>query len=123
MPPEPVTGFCILPRVGDDVEHRARGRAAPSPAVGAGELAERRGVEVEPLDAHPHLVGPQLAAGVEALGGLREDPSASSTRCRPVGVAGEQRSHSHLRIYRRSDRKSSGVWVDVPDDLLILWQT
>ena len=23
MPPEPVSGFCILPRVGDDVEHRA----------------------------------------------------------------------------------------------------
>ena len=25
MPPEPVTGFCILPRVRDDVEHLARG--------------------------------------------------------------------------------------------------
>ena len=36
------------------------------------ELAEGRRVEVEPLDPDPHLVGPQLAAGVEPLGRLRQ---------------------------------------------------
>ena len=39
------------------------------------ELAEGGRVEVEPLDAHPDLVGPQLGAGVEPLGGLRQHGS------------------------------------------------
>ena len=33
---------------------------------------KRRGVEVEPLDPDPHLVGPQLGPGVEPLGRLRQ---------------------------------------------------
>ena len=41
--------------------------------VRALELAEGGGVQVEPLHAHPHLVGPELRPGVELLGGLRED--------------------------------------------------
>ena len=71
MPPEPVSGFCILPRRRDDLEDRGADRVAVA-VVGALELAERRGVEVEPLDAHPDLVGPQVATGVETLGGLRQ---------------------------------------------------
>ena len=53
------------------VEHLGADRAAVA-AVLALELAERGGVEVEPLDPDPHLVGPQLAAGVEPLRGLRQ---------------------------------------------------
>jgi hypothetical protein len=70
MPPEPVSGFCILPRAAT-IASTARRTASPS-AVGALELAERRGVEVEPLDPDPDLVGPQLLAGVEPLGRLRQ---------------------------------------------------
>ena len=72
MPPEPVSGFCILPRVATMLEHLGADAAVdrPSRRVLALELAERRGVEVEPLDADPDLVGPQLAAGVEPLGRL-----------------------------------------------------
>ena len=39
-------------------------------AVFALELPERRGVEVEALNADPDLVGPQLPARVESLGRL-----------------------------------------------------
>jgi len=48
-----------------------------------GELAERRGVEVEALDADPDLVGPQVAARVEALSGLRQ---RSGGRDHPMGA-------------------------------------
>ena len=57
-----------------------RGPRSPSPPCGALELAERRRVEVEPLDPDPDLVGPELAAGVEPLrrlgqhAGRREHP-------------------------------------------------
>jgi hypothetical protein len=37
-----------------------------------GQLPERGGVEVEPFQPDPHLVGPQIRARVEALRGLRE---------------------------------------------------
>ena len=87
MPPEPVSGFCILPRAATIVEHLGADRVAVA-VVLALELAERGGVQVEPLHAHPHLVGPQLAAGVEPLGGLgqhagrRRGPGAArSDRC------------------------------------------
>ena len=69
-------------RAGDGVLHLAAARrrsraprartASPVAVVRALELAERGGVEVEPLDPDPDLVGPQLAAGVEPLGGLRQ---------------------------------------------------
>ena len=75
MPPDPVSGFCILPRVGHDVEHLgADGR--PVLAVRALELAERRGVEVQPLDPDPDLVGPELAAGVQAVAPPAAGPPA-----------------------------------------------
>jgi hypothetical protein len=38
--------------------------------VDAFELAERRGVEVEPLDPDACLIRPQLFAGVQPLRGL-----------------------------------------------------
>ena len=59
MPPEPVTGFCILPAVGDDVEHLGPHGVAVA-AVLLGQLAEGRRVEVERLDGDAHLVGPEL---------------------------------------------------------------
>ena len=90
MPPEPVTGFCILPRVGDDVEHLGAHAPSPSPAVLAlGELAEGRGVEVERSTRDPHLVGPQLAARRRAAAAAcGSTPAGSSTRCRPTGDDG-----------------------------------
>ena len=73
MPPEPVSGFCILPRVATISSTSARtGVAVAVDACLRSELAVRRGVEVEPLDPDPDLVGPELAAGVEPLGGLRQ---------------------------------------------------
>ena len=48
MPPEPVSGFCILPRVGDDVEDLAAYGVAVVPSVVLVlELPEGGGVEVE----------------------------------------------------------------------------
>ena len=72
IPPEPVSGFCILPRAAT-ISRTSRAHLVAVAVVLALELAERRGVEVELLDADPDLVGPQLAAGVEALGGLGQD--------------------------------------------------
>ena len=63
-------GVLHLAAGGDDLEHLGADPRRPSPRVLALELAVRRGVEVEPLDPDPDLVGPQLAAGVEPLGGL-----------------------------------------------------
>ena len=71
MPPEPVSGFCILPRAAT-MSSTACADPVAVAVVGALELAERRRVEVQPLDADADLVGPQLAAGVEPVGGLRE---------------------------------------------------
>jgi L-erythro-3,5-diaminohexanoate dehydrogenase len=71
----PVDGYAILfgrsiaARLPEDL---GADRVPDSPVL-ALELAERRGVEVEPLDADPDLVGPQVAAGVETLGGLGQD--------------------------------------------------
>ena len=55
----------------DDLEHLpAYGRAVA--VVLGGELAERRGVQVEPLDPQPHLVRADRRGGVQPLGGLRQ---------------------------------------------------
>ena len=55
----------------DDREHLGPDRG-PVVAVLALELAERRGVEVEPFHADPDLVGPEVATGVEPLRRLRQ---------------------------------------------------
>ena len=89
MPPEPVSGFCILPRVATMSSTSARTRHRRR-RVRALELAERRRVEVEPLDADPDLVGPQLAAGVEPLGRLgqhaRSGRRPGAARSDPTGL-------------------------------------
>ena len=99
MPPEPVTGFCILPRRRDDLEDLGAGCASPSPPCLVAELAEGRGVEVQPFDAHPHLVRPQPGR-VEPPGRLRqhagglEHPVQSDRRglsCRHRGSASSWR--------------------------------
>jgi len=43
-------------------------------AVCLAELAVGGGVEVEPVYAHPDLVGADFRGGIEFPGGLREDP-------------------------------------------------
>ena len=73
MPPEPVTGFCILPRVAMISSTSAR-TAAPSPPCLLRQLPEARRVEIEPLDRDPHLVGADPRIGVQAPGGLRQHP-------------------------------------------------
>jgi len=55
--------------------------------VGALQLAERRGVEVEPLDADPQLVGPQLLAGVQPLGRLRQHDAVVEDTVQPRRIA------------------------------------
>jgi hypothetical protein len=74
MPPEPVTGFCILPRVATMSRTAARS-AAPSTlairrAVDLGQLPIGGGIEVEGLDVDAYLVRPDLRRDVEALSGL-----------------------------------------------------
>ena len=85
MPPEPVTGFCILPRVRDDLEHLGADGVAVA-AVLVGQLTEARGVEVEPLDPRS---GPRRARppgrGPAARRPAAARPAGSSTRCRPTG--------------------------------------
>ena len=79
MPPGAGLGVLHLAAARRRSSSTAARTASPSTrrrGVGALELAERRGVEVEPLDPDPHLVGPQLAAGVEALGGLGQHQRA-----------------------------------------------
>ena len=71
IPPEPVTGLCILPAGPDDLEHLGPD-GVPVAAVLVGQLPEAGGVEVEPLDAHAHLVGRERGIGVEPPGGLRQ---------------------------------------------------
>ncbi len=84
MPPEPVTGFCILPRLATISSTAAR-IAAGSPPMRLAQLPERRGVEVQPLDTDPHLVRPQLRAGVQPAAACGSTPAGSSTRCSPSG--------------------------------------
>ena len=116
MPPEPVTGFCILPRVADDGEDRGAHRVAVA-AVRALELAERRGVEVEPLDADPHLVGPQLAAGVEPLGRLGQHAAVVQDPVQPGRIAGAHDSFSSVtRGSAKRGQDSPARALDTPSD-------
>ena len=88
MPPEPVTGFCILPRLGDDLEHlaRARRRRPPPSPVCASSCRNDAASRLSRSTRDPHLVGPELAAGVEPLRPpAAARPAGSSTRCRPIG--------------------------------------
>ena len=112
MPPEPVSGFCILPRVAT-ISSTSRRTASPSCVVLALELAERRGVEVETLDADAHLVGPQLLAGVEPLGCLRQRPPR-----RPgPGATRSDRWHARSFSFDHSiDRTISGLWLGQTGD-------
>ena len=71
MPPEPVTGFCILPRSATMASTASR-TAVAVPAVLGGELPVGGGVQVERLHPDPHLVRPDLGAGVEPAGRLRQ---------------------------------------------------
>ena len=83
MPPEPVTGFCILPRAADDLQDGGPDRVAVA-AAGLGELPEGGGVEVQPLYRDAHLVGPDRGVGVEPRGPPgAATPAGSSTRCTP----------------------------------------
>jgi hypothetical protein len=52
------------------------------------ELPEGSRVEVEALDADAHLVGPELLAGVEPLGCLRQDHRLVQDPVQPGRIAG-----------------------------------
>ncbi len=73
IPPDPVTGFCILPRADDDLEHLGANRVAVARVLLA-QLAEGGGVEVERVDVDQHLVRPDLGVGVEHRRGLGQRP-------------------------------------------------
>ena len=66
IPPEPVTGFCILPRA-PTISRTAARTAVAVAAAGLGELPEGRGVEVQSLYRDAHLVGPDRGVGVQPL--------------------------------------------------------
>ena len=90
-------GVLHLAAAADDVEHLGADRVAVA-VVLALELAERRRVEVEPLDADPDLVGPQLAAGVEPDRGLRQHAAGLEHPVQPDGT----RAGSTDGVRRRS---------------------
>ena len=73
MPPDPVTGFCILPRSATMSSTAAR-MASADAAGGFPQLAVGRGVQVQPVHRDPDLVGPDHRAGVQPPGGLRQHP-------------------------------------------------
>ena len=70
-PARPGDRVLHLPAGGDDVEHLGA-HGIPVAPVLLGQLAVRRGVEVERLDGDEHLVGPQLGRGVDDPRRLRE---------------------------------------------------
>ena len=102
-------------RAGDRVLHLARGSAMisrTSARIGVAvarvlveQLTEARGVEVEPLDPDPDLVGLQRRVGVEAMGGLGRTPAGSRTRCSPTGEEGRV---GHRGILSRTSGEHAG---------------
>ena len=85
-------GIVHLAAGGDDVEHLGA-HLVPVVRVLALELAEGRGVEVELLHPDADLVGPQLGAGVEPLGGLREHDRVVEDPVQASGIAGRVAEH------------------------------
>ena len=114
IPPEPVSGFCILPRAATISRTCGTDRPSPHSPVRALELAERRRVEVEALDPHPDLVGPQLAAGCR--GGPR--PAAAPAAGPGPGATRSDRwrARSFSSVTYR-DRRIYGAALDRPEIL------
>ena len=81
-----------LAAAGDDAEHRGPHRPRPSPPVASRELAERRGVQVQPVHRDPDLVRPEAGLGSSRQAACGSTPAGSSTRCRPSGDPGGVRS-------------------------------
>ena len=122
MPPEPVSGFCILPRVGDDVEHRRRGprRRRRRACARAAGTTRRRG------SAARRGPGPRRAT---ARGGCRaaRRPAAARRRARAPGAArrGSRRRRCTGRPLSMTDRRAgnlAAVSFDRPKILRLLWQ-
>ena len=113
MPPEPVTGFCILPRSATMARTSARTAVAVA-AVLVGQLAEAGGVEVEPLDPDPGLVGPQRRVGVQAL----RRPAGGRRQARAPGAARPARlvpaDQGKLRSRRDPLMNTGGHAGDLP---------
>ena len=125
MPPEPVTGFCILPRVATMSSTSAR-RAAPSTqAAGrvlAGQLPVARGVEVERLDGDAHLVGPQLRARVEAAGRLRQGDGVSRGLEHSVQAHREEGDDTRGAAGRSAAAGSGSDTITNPSVSAVLWR-
>jgi hypothetical protein len=117
---------------GDDLEHLTAYGVTVGPTIGEMgglELPERRRIEVEGLDPHPHLVGPELAPGVEALGRLGqgdrivEDPVQPGRVARPpdFGIGAERRhvgvSSVGIAITRENLRPGIGLAACSPPTL------
>ena len=104
MPPEPVTGFCILPRAAT-ISSTSRRTASPSSRRACVRSSWRNDAasRLSRLDPDPHLVGPQLAAGVEPLGRLRQH--------RPAGRRGPGAARSDRWPARRN---RSGADIEYP---------
>ena len=71
IPPEPVTGFCILPRSRDDPGNLVADRLAGR-GFRLAQLAERSGIDGQGADRDRHLVLEGAGRRVEAPGDLRK---------------------------------------------------
>ena len=117
MPPEPVTGFCILPRRGDDVEDGGPHGGAVA-AAGLRQLPEGRRVEVQPLDGDPHLVGADRRVGVQPAAppaaARRPGRAPGARRARALSDSSARRAPVSLVRCRRTYRARRVLAEDSP---------
>ena len=113
MPPEPVTGFCILPRSRTIARDLVAATGSPSGGLGLAQLAERGRVDRQGAHRDGDLVLEGAGGRVEAAGDLRQDAGRieravepERVRARPWRATGAGRRCGAARRSRR--RSSSG---------------
>ncbi len=124
IPPEPVTGFCIFPRVAT-MSSTARRTASPSPACAARswrkEAASRlsRSTRIRVSSGHSSR---RVSRRSAACGST---PAGASTRCIPTGSPGRvccAPVTGRNLLGTSMGSKSYGVHVDMPKNLPLAWQ-
>ena len=87
MPPEPVTGFCSLPRSAT-IRVISAAMAAGSRPTADSICRKRGGVDVERLDVDGELVLAEGEVGVEPVGPLGEHARRRDHAPKSIGIHG-----------------------------------
>ena len=92
MPPDPVTGFCILPRAAT-ISSTSRRTASPSPPCLVASWRKDAASRLRRSDGDPHLVR-RRSAGLSSSrwAACGSAPAGSRTRCSPTGEDGRGRA-------------------------------